>query len=191
MCKPRCSKLEHVRERQVKLQRLKRKKLICVSGKGGLLSWLPVLWTGYLEPLQSWPPPAMKVKHTQWWFLFLYVLISPMCHSLSFILTQCTWFLLLPMHRSLLLGAHSLCLFKKCLKMCASLPFPWPPLAGLFTAALSGFHSHPVVSRLSSFFPCVAGPTALNMPDLDPSFTFHLMSHVLGSSSAASLQTLP
>lgn len=58
----------------------------------------------------------------------------------------------------------------------------------LYTQA---FRCHPVVSCLSSFFPHVAGPTALNMPDLDPSFTFHLMFHVLGSSSVTSLQTLP
>ena len=63
----------------------------------------------------------------------------------------------------------------------------WPPLSLTssclsFTAVLSGFHCHPVVSRLSSLFPCVAGPTALHVPDLAPSFALHLVSHAPGSS---------
>lgn len=47
MCKPGCSKFEHVGKRPAKLQRLKRKKcgltLSYVSRKGSLLSWLLVL----------------------------------------------------------------------------------------------------------------------------------------------------
>lgn len=60
ICKPGCSKFEHVEKRHAKLQRLKRKMcgfiLNCVSGKGGLLSWLLVLGTEYLESLYSQLP---------------------------------------------------------------------------------------------------------------------------------------
>lgn len=155
----------------------------------GFLSCEPGIWSLY----SLMPPPAMKVKHTQQ--LFQPLLVCSDLSHVSFLILHFNplhlIFITVYAQLSALCSAHSLCLFNKWLKMGASLLS--------LTSCCLFIHCctrrHLVVILLFPacllFPPPVAGPTALNMPDLDPSFTFHLMFHVLGSSSVTSLQTLP
>lgn len=124
--------------------------------------------------LQSWPPPAVMVKHTA-----VVPLVRADLSRVSFLslhFTHCTWFLLPPVHTPLLLGAHSLCLFKKWLKVCAGLRPPWPPLAVAHCRALS--------ISLAPCSPPVSSAPVLPAPQQYTclALTLHLVSHALGSS---------
>lgn len=191
-CKPRCSKLELMLGKDMpNFRGHKKKKLICVSGKVGLLQLAscPVDRVSGASTV-SWPPPAMKRwLHTAVFQpLLVHSGLLPRVIPYPSFLIHCIQIFITAL-QLYLTGAHSLCLFNRWLKMCQS---PFTSLLLLVYPLLytQAFRCHPVVSCLSSFFPHVAGPTALSSLTLTLPSLSTLMFHVLNPSSVTSLQTL-